>query len=83
VNEDDIITSVITYAEFGIKPEKEGKQRIINEFETFLKKFDIPMISIQKEHAELAYQLRANNDFYKEWIRFNLELQYLKNAINF
>ncbi len=63
VNETSFITSVITLSEFGVKPEQTGRLDLIQEFEDFLAKFPIPMLTIQQHHAAKAYQLRAKYQF--------------------
>lgn len=62
-NNDEINTSVVTYSEFCVKPEKEGEQELITEFEIFIEKFDIPLFEVKKYHAKKAYQLRAKYKF--------------------
>lgn len=65
INENKIITSVVTYAEYGIKPEKEDKQELIDKFDKLIEQLDIEMFEIKKEHAKKSYQLRAKYNFLK------------------
>jgi predicted nucleic acid-binding protein len=62
---DELVTSVITLSEFGVKPKKENKEEIIAQFESFLSKAGIPFIEVNKTHAEKAYELRAKYKFLK------------------
>ena len=65
INEDKTITSVITYSEYGVKPERLKKQELIHEFEIFIEKLGIPLLEVKRIHAQKAYQLRARYPFLK------------------
>ena len=65
INNNQIITSVITYSEFGVAPIREQKPELINEFEAFLHKTDISLIEIKKAYAFKASELRAKYLFLK------------------
>ena len=61
----EIITSVITYSEYGVKPKRDEKEELIKEFEEFLEKVGIPMLNVNKSHATRAYEMRAKYKFLK------------------
>jgi predicted nucleic acid-binding protein len=58
-------TSVLSIAEFGVKPKKSGKLDLINEMEQMLSALQIKIADITMEVANLASTLRANNQFLK------------------
>ena len=62
---DRLITSVITIMEFGVKPQKEEKQEIINRFEELLDRLGIEVVEIDREIAKTGYKLRAKYGFLK------------------
>ena len=64
-NHDELVTSVITLMEFGIMPERQGRQELILQFEAFLRSMHIPLEEIDHRVAETAYKLRAKYDFLK------------------
>jgi len=61
----EIITSVITYSEYGIKPKRDHKEELIKEFEEFVGKIGIPLLNVDKNHATKAYEMRAKYKFLK------------------
>ncbi len=61
----EMITSVITYSEFGVKPKRDGKEKLIVQFDDFLRKSGINMLPVNKPHAQKAYELRAKYKFLK------------------
>ena len=61
----EIITSVITYSEYGVKPKREHKEDLIGKFEEFIEKVGIPMLEVKKSHATRAYEMRAKYKFLK------------------
>lgn len=65
VDKDEIITSIITLSEYGIKPVRENRTNLIDEFHDFLKSARIPLYSINELHAKIAYELRAKYTFLK------------------
>jgi len=83
VNEDEIITSVVTYAEYGIKPEKKEEYVLIEEFEKLLEMLDIEMFDIEKQHAQKSYQLRAKYNFLKGMDSLQLGVAILENCDKF
>lgn len=64
-NGEELITSVITVMEFGVMPEKTGRQDILLKFEDFLNLMNIPVAEIDHSTATRAYKLRAKYDFLK------------------
>jgi len=65
VAENELVTIVITYAEYCIKPEKEDARHLISAFEELIDTMDIALLPIQIEHAKASYQLRAKYEFLK------------------
>ncbi len=65
VNNDILVTSVITYMEFGVKPEKAYRQDLIRNLDDMLNRLNIDLVNVNKDVAKLAYQLRAKYDFLK------------------
>lgn len=63
--QDDVSTSVITFSEYCIKPIMDGDEVLIRSFERFLYKMDIPILNVNKAHAEYAARLRAKYLFLK------------------
>lgn len=60
-----INTSVITYMEFCVVPEREGRQDVIDSFRDLMKRLGVNMIEINEEIAQIAYKLRAKYSFLK------------------
>lgn len=58
-------TSVISIAEFGVKPKKIGKLELINEMEQLLSSLQVKVADVTIEIANLASTLRANYEFLK------------------
>jgi uncharacterized protein with PIN domain len=50
--DDELITSVITPMEFGVKPAQENKPEINIKFEEFLEKLNIPVLNVDKNIAK-------------------------------
>jgi predicted nucleic acid-binding protein len=65
VNEDRIISSVITFSEFGVKPYQNNQLHLIEDFEFFINQMSIALLDVNKLHAKKAYQLRAKYPFLK------------------
>ena len=65
VNEQEVITSVITYSEYGVNPQKKDQPELIEKFENFLNRAGIALLEVNKSHAKKAYQLRAKYEFLK------------------
>ena len=64
-NNEGLVTSVITLMEFGVMPERKGRQELILQFEEFLQMMNISIEVIDQRIAETAYKLRAKYDFLK------------------
>lgn len=64
-NGSEMLTSVITYSEFGVKPCSEGKLELVGKFDRFLEKSGVEMLAVKKTHAQKAYELRARYKFLK------------------
>lgn len=58
-------TSVISIAEFGVKPKKIGKLELINEMEQLLSSLQVKVADVTIEIANLASTLRAHYEFLK------------------
>ncbi len=58
-------TSVISIAEFGVKPKKIGKLELINEMEQLLSSLQVKVADVTIEIANLASTLRARYEFLK------------------
>ena len=56
-NNEGLVTSVITLMEYGVMPEKKGRQELILQFEEFLQLMNISVETIDKSIAETAYKL--------------------------
>ena len=65
LNQENLVTSVVTIMEFGVMPERQGRQETIIKFRKFLNSMDISVISIDKKIAIRAYELRAKYSFLK------------------
>ncbi len=59
VENEELITSVITILEFGVKPERDGNREINHKFEEFLERLGIEVIDVNKSISRKAYQLCA------------------------
>lgn len=65
VNGDTLVTSVITYMEFGVKPEQENRREVIERFEELLSRLNIKILVVDKEAGKKGYQMRAKYKFLK------------------
>ena len=63
--QDTFVTSVVTIMEFGVKPEKENRQDVIEKFYEFLDKLSIEIEDIDQGIAKQAFKLRAKYQFLK------------------
>ena len=61
----EIITSVITYSEYGVIPKRDKKENLIEEFEEFLRKVGVALLNVNKIHATKAYEMRTKYKFLK------------------
>ena len=62
---DPMVTSVITLAEYGVNPAKLEEPHLIDEFRRILYKLDIALVSVEVPHAVESYKLRAKYKFLK------------------
>jgi predicted nucleic acid-binding protein len=70
-------TSVISIAEFGVKPKRLNKPMLIDEMEEMLEILQVKIIDINREIAELSSSIRANYPSLK-----NLDALQLASAIS-
>ena len=61
----EIITSVITYSEYGVIPKRDKKENLIEECEEFLRKVGVALLNVNKIHATKAYEMRTKYKFLK------------------
>jgi predicted nucleic acid-binding protein len=59
VENEELITSVITILEFGVKPQRDGNVEINHKFEEFLERLGIEVIDINRAISRKAYHLCA------------------------
>ena len=79
----EILTSVITLSEFGVKPNKEGKPELVQQFEEFTKKVGIEMVEVTREHAKLSSQLRGKYQFLKGMDSLQIAIAQLEHCDRF
>jgi len=65
LNQEKLVTSVITIMEFGVMPERQEKQETILKFREFLDSMSISVVSINEQISVKAYKLRAKYSFLK------------------
>ena len=53
----DIVTSVVTISEFGVKPTKENRLGLIKEFEELLSRLNVEVLVVDKSAPKKAYEL--------------------------
>lgn len=83
INGDSLMTSVITLMEFGVKPEREGRQDIIIKFEELLARLNIEITQVDERIAKKAYQLRAKYQFLKGMDSIQIATAILSNCDEF
>jgi predicted nucleic acid-binding protein len=83
INGDSLMTSVITLMEFGVKPEREGRQDIIAKFEELLARLNIEITQVDERIAKKAYQLRAKYQFLKGMDSIQIATAILSNCDEF
>ena len=83
INNEELITSVITLMEFGVMPQKKGRQDLILKFEDFLKIMNISIEDIDQGMAKKAFQLRAKYDFLKSMDALQISVALEKNCDQF
>jgi len=74
VNGEDIVTSVVTLSEFGVKPTKDNRPGLIKKFEELLSRLNVEILVVDQSAAKRAYELRAKYNFLKGMDAFQLAL---------
>ena len=82
-NNDDLVTSVITLSEFGVKPTKLNKNYVIDDFRRFLNNLSFEILSVNEKEAELSYLLRSKYDFLKGMDALQLSLSIVNQCDEF
>ncbi len=83
INEISMVTSVITYMEFSVIPERTKKIKIISNFKEILLKLSIPLIEIDLSIAGYAAKLRAKYSFLKGLDALQLSVAIKNNCDTF
>ena len=83
VQGDFFVTSVITILEFGVKPERENRQDVIQKFHELLNKLNTEIEDIDERIATKAYQLRAKYQFLKGMDSIQIATALIKNCEEF
>jgi predicted nucleic acid-binding protein len=68
----DFTTSVVSFAEFGVYPERNGRPDLIQDFEDAIADFSFDFLEINLPIARMAYRLRAKYTFLKGMDAFQL-----------
>jgi predicted nucleic acid-binding protein len=55
----ELSTSVLTYAEFSVKPFQLNRLDLITDFEDLLESLDFTILNVDMKSATIAYKLRA------------------------
>ena len=82
-NSDDLVTSVITLSEFGVKPAKLKENYIIHGFRRFLNNLSFEILPVYEREAELSYYLRSKYDFLKAMDALQLSLSIVNQCNEF
>lgn len=61
----EFVTSVVSLAEFGVYPERNGRPDLIQDFENALADFSFEFLDINVPITRIAYRLRAKYVFLK------------------
>lgn len=78
-----MITSVVTFSEFGIMPSRRDRSDLIVQFEDFLENLNIDILQVRKKDARKAYELCANYQFLKGMDAFQLAIAINENCDRF
>lgn len=62
---DFLVTSVLSFAEYGVMPERIGRKDLIQSFEELLEDFNFEYLEISHSIARISFQLRAKYNFLK------------------
>lgn len=57
------LTSVLTYSEYAVGPERLGRQHLIADLDAFLARFEVTVATVSLPSAVTAYKLRAKYAF--------------------
>lgn len=68
----EFVTSVVSLAEFGVYPERNGRSDLIEDFENALADFSFVFLEINLPISRTAYHLRAKYIFLKGMDAFQL-----------
>ena len=68
----DYATSIVSFAEFGVYPERNGRPDLIQDFEDALSDFSFDFIEINLPIARISYRLRAKYIFLRGMDAFQL-----------
>lgn len=71
---DQMVTSVITWMEFSVMPQKTGRLDLIQKYQALLDQLGIPLITISQAVAHQAAFLRSKYDFLKAMDALQLAL---------
>lgn len=74
VNGENIVTSVVTISEFGVKPTKDNHPDLVTKFEELLSRLNVEILVVDQSAAKKAYELRAKYQFLKGMDAFQLAL---------
>lgn len=74
VNGEEIVTSVVTISEFGVKPIKEHRLDLIKKFEELLARLNVKILVVDQPAAKKAAGLRAKYQFLRGMDAFQLAL---------
>ncbi|MCB0629758.1 MAG: type II toxin-antitoxin system VapC family toxin [Saprospiraceae bacterium] len=76
LNHHELVTSVVSIGEFGVKPERDGRIDLIKKLADFLEKTEFTIQNIDSSHASLFSKLRANNSFLKPLDALQVSVAY-------
>ncbi|MEL7123639.1 MAG: PIN domain-containing protein [Bacteroidota bacterium] len=74
INGDQLVTSVVTISEFGVKPTRDNRIDLIEKFDQLLSRLNVEILVIDQSAAKKAYELRAKYKFLKGMDAFQVAL---------
>jgi predicted nucleic acid-binding protein len=77
------VTSVLSIAEFGVKPKRTGKLGLIADFENLTQELKFQFFDINHDIAQLSSTLRANYTFLKGMDSLQLATSIYANCTQF
>jgi predicted nucleic acid-binding protein len=83
IKETTILTSVITIAEFGVKPKISNNLNLIEDMEKMLSVLQVRVIDINREIAEFSTSLRAKYGSLKSFDALQLACAISSNCTTF